>query len=291
MGKRIIALVLTLGVALALAPSCKKDGLYIQLPNTVWQYGSGHQMAHICFCGEEYASVMQLDLNTGYQSDNHGRYTTDGHNVDIEGTSNVHMVRTFSHLKHSTTNKNLTPLEPQSYSSLKGSVWTTIWDGNLYFAFFRSENSCIQALYKNIVRKEGYEYGWEWSQLNYALSGNIVSAGGQQGALYNGGIMRLPHHAVQCTTVPREAGASQSPLTGSVWILSNSGTPGLWIFDGDGTFTRVLVLSGSVWENKWGTYSLEGDQLTIQMNEHKETCPLEQDRFTFLGKSYTRVQL
>lgn len=286
--KKALSYVLAAMAAMLLAGSCKKDALYIQMTDRVWEYSSSAQFARITFCGENNASVLQTDLSTGYTQAYNGSYTTDGHSVDIQSETNTHLVRTFSHLKHSTTNKNLTELQPQSWSSLNKSVWTTIVDGNVYLAFFNKYGKCVQGLYRNIIQKEGYPFGWEWSLQDYSLNGSSVSCKGTTGILYKD-VMRLPKYGVLCSAFPVEETATSS-LEGTLWTLESDGYPGVFIFNSASHFTRVIIMSPLIWEVKNGTYSIEADGIHLQLAELKETCPITEGRFTFLNKTYVLVK-
>lgn len=286
--KKVWSYVLAAMLVMVLASSCKKDALYIQMPDRVWEYAVASQFARIVFCGEDKASVLQADVSTGYAQASHGPYTTDGHSVDIAGETSTHLVRTFSHLKHSSANKNLTELQPQSWSTLKKSVWTTVVDGDGYLAFFDKYGKCVQGFYRNIVRKEGYPFGWEWSKLDYSLSGSTLSCKGVTGVLYKD-VIRLPKYGALCSAFPVEEDATSS-LEGTLWTLKSDGYPGVLIFNSAQHFTRILLMSAIVWEVKNGTYSVEADGLHLQMAEFKETCPISEGRFTFLNKTYVLVE-
>ena len=138
-------LLTALALLLALT-SCSKlvmDPLRIQMPGTYWSYSVEGQTARVCFPDDKHVSILQEDFSTGYFQAQNGTYHTDGHRVICEGadwSSPIQFVRTFSHLKNSKTNRNLTPLGPFSHERLAGSVWATMVNGDLRLAAFMGES-------------------------------------------------------------------------------------------------------------------------------------------------------
>ena len=275
--------------------SCKKmmEPIRIQMPGTYWLYSAGDQTARVAFPDNEHASVLQWDVNTNASQALHGTYSTDGHRVLLTGenwSSDIKFVRTFSHLKNNSSNKNLTPLEPASYGNLSGSVWASLVNDNLNIVFFDHDGTCLDATFLNANHKEGTPYGWQWNRKDYTLSGSKLMVGSGIKATLFDDFMQVDTLSVQ-----RVAAAVENPgtsaLAGTVWKYDTAGYPGLIIFTSGSTFTRILTSSRIVFVFMNGTYTISGTELNMTGGEIKETCQLSADRFTFLEKDYVKVTL
>ena len=101
--KRIL---LALSVLL-LSVSCGKNGLYISVDNTCWEYTLDDQTAWVCFQDDEQASIVQANYGSNNYQTMHGTYVVDGHRVEVTtGSKLTRLIRTFSHLKNSSS-KNI----------------------------------------------------------------------------------------------------------------------------------------------------------------------------------------
>ena len=284
-------------IAAALASvSCSKlvmDPLRLDINGTYWTYSTDTQTARMAFPDNEHVSVLQWDLGTNSCQAEHGTYELDGHRVLLSGNNwsrDVKLVRTFTHLKNSSTNKNMTPLKPVPHESLAGSVWTTMENDNLHLAFFDYDGTCLDATFINANRKEGKPYGWQWTRNDYSLSGSDLQVGaGVKATLYDDMMQ------VDTLTVLRTAPALNAPgssaLAGTVWRYQSSDYPGIIIFTSGSTFTRVIVGSRILYQFMNGTYQLNGTELFMTDGEIKETCQLSTDRFTFFEKTFVKVSL
>lgn len=287
--------VLPIILLVLVSASCKKmiEPIRIQMPGTYWSYSVGDQTARVTFPDGRHASVLQKDLTSHACQALHGTYSTDGHRVLLTGEnwpSEIRFVRTFSHLKNNSTNKNMTPLSPVAHSNLAGSVWATMADNNLNLVFFDHDGTCVDATYRNVIHKEGTAYGWKWGRREYLLSGDKLTVGSVTGTLYED-FIQVDTVAV-FNAAPEQGGTATSALNGTVWTYDTAGFPGLLIFTSGSTFTRVLVSSGIVYYTLNGTYQLSGTSLTMTDGaDINETCQLSADRFTFLEKDYVKVTL
>lgn len=279
---------------LLIASSCKAimEPIRVQLDGTFWSYSTDDQTARVIFPDDTHVSVLQLDMSTGYTQSLHGTYYTDGHAAICNGedwSSEVKFVRTFTHLKNSKTNKNLTELSPRSPGSLAGSVWAVLENRNFHLAYFCGDGTCIDGTYKNVNREEGVPYGWTWSRADYTLSGSRVEAGQFKGVLFDK-FMVVDTMAVMIAT-PAPESSGTTALTGTVWEYESSSYPGALIFTSDTTFTRTLVGSKIIHETKEGTYHLDGTSITMSVDGKEETCQIEGGRFTFFSRRYRMVTL
>ena len=275
--------------------SCKKmiEPIRVQMPGTYWLYSVGDQTARVSFPDDEHASVIQWDVTSNAAQALHGTYSTDGHRVLLTGENwpnDIKFVRTFSHLKNNSSNKNLTPLSPLSYSNLAGSVWATMVHDNLNIVFFDHDGTCMDATFPNVNHKEGYPYGWQWNRKDYSLSGTQVMAGsGIKGTLYDSFMQVDTLSVMQVAPAPENPGTSA--LAGTVWTYDTAGYPGLIIFTSGSTFTRILTSSHIVFSFMNGTYTLSGTELNMNAGEIKETCQLSADRFTLFEKDFVKATL
>lgn len=279
---------------LVLSVSCKAmiDPIRIPVEGTSWSYSTDDQTARVCFQDNRHVSIIQLDYDSGNIQSEHGTYDLDGHSVLCKGndwSKDVKFVRTFSHLKNSSTNKNLTPVSPQSYSTIEGSIWAGLVNRNLQLVYFIGNGNCLQGTFSNVIHEEGVPYGWEWSKKSFTHTGSQVEAGSVKGTLYDR-FMALDTLAVMVASYAPESEGT-SALTGTVWTYDGGGYPGVIIFTSDAEFTRVFATSKIVHEVKTGTYKLEGTSLTMTLDGKNETCQLEGGRFTFFDKTYAKVTL
>ena len=286
--KRILLILLVLT-----SVSCKKilEPVRIQIPNTYWSYSVNDQTARVCFPDQKHASVLQLDKGSNAFQALHGTYYTDGHRLVLSGENwpkDILFVRTFTHLKNSSTNKDMTPVYSAAPDAIAGSVWTTMVTANLNIVFFDHDGTCLDATFKNVVHKEGVKYGWEFARKDYAVNGKKLQVGGIAATMFED-FMQVDTIAVM-QTAPAVENAGNSVLAGTVWTYETNGYPGLIIFTSDTTFTRVIVGSNIVYAFLNGTYQLSGTSLTMTDGKGiNETCQLSADRFTFLERRYVKV--
>ncbi len=272
--------------------SCIIDPLYIQVPQTYWLYSQGTQTARVCFEDDVHCSILQQDTDSGATQDEHGTYTTDGHRVLLTGngwTKDVQFVRTFSHLKNNSTNKNLTPLKPKSHSSIAGSVWGGMVNADLHFAVFGDDGKFIHGTYRNVIRREGRSYGWEWKDGSYNLSGNQVTSGSKNATLYEDFMVIDTLASLRAVAPVEDTGTSA--LKGTFWTTSfmrgSVMLPGVIVFNGSSSFTRILATSELIYQIKTGTYTCDGTSITFTMDGNEETCPLAGNRFTYYEMEYS----
>lgn len=287
-----------LALVLALT-SCSKlvmDPLRIQMPATFWSYSVEGQTARVCFPDDKHVSVLQEDFSTGYFQTQYGTYYTNGHRVICEGedwSSPIQFVRTFSHLKNNKTNRNLTPLAPRSHEEIAGSVWASMADGDLCFAFFSGrQGRVLEGIYRNAIHKEGRPYGWEWNQGSYTLDGDKLQAGNRQATLFEDFLV-VDSMAVFCVSPVPETGAAatSTDLAGTAWYYTANSLPAVIIFTSECTFTRLMAMNQLILASLSGTYRLQGQELRMEAGEIKETCRLEADRFTFSERTYLKASL
>ncbi|MBR6305880.1 MAG: hypothetical protein IKR38_03760 [Bacteroidales bacterium] len=288
--KRILLILLVLA-----SVSCKKvmEPVRIQIPNTYWSYSVNDQTARVCFPDKKHASVLQLDQGANAFQALHGTYYTDGHRLVLSGENwpkDILFVRTFTHLKNSSTNKDMTPVYSVAHDAIAGSVWTTMVSGNLNIVFFDHDGTCLDASFKNVAHKEGIKYGWDFARKDYTLNGKKLQVGGIAATMFED-FMQVDTIAVM-QTAPAVESSGSSALAGTVWTCETSGYPGLIFFTSEGTFTRVLAGSDIVYSFLNGTYQVSGTSLTMTDGKDiNETCQLSADRFTFLERTYVKVTL
>lgn len=283
--------------AALLSAACSKlvmDPLRLDITGTYWSYSVGDQTARVVFPDNEHASVLQWDFNSNACQAEHGTYSLDGHRVLLTGENwpnDIKFVRTFTHLKNNSTNRNLTPLAPAAHESLAGSVWTTMVNDNLNIVFFDHDGTCLDATFVNANHKEGTPYGWQWARKDYSLNGKQLMVGSGIKANMYEDFMQVDTLSV-LRTAPAVENQGTSALAGTVWTYETSGYPGLIVFTSASTFTRVLVSSRIFYSFMNGTYQISGTSLAMTDGaDIKETCQLSADRFTFLEKNYVKVTL
>ena len=283
-------------IALLASVACSKvvmDPLRLQIPGTYWSAATETQGARITFPDNNHVSVIQVNYSTGASQAEHGTYTLDGHRVQLSGTNwsdNILLVRTFTHLKNSKTNKNMDPMFPVSYDSVAGSVWTTMVNDNFHMAFFDHDGTCVNTTFINANHKEGFDYGWEFGRKDYSLDGSKLEVGSIKATLFED-FMVVDTLAVLITAPAPGVTGGQSPLSGTVWTLQTTGYPGLIVFTSDSTFTRILTGSRINYVFCNGTYQLNGTTLTLTYGDVKEApCEISDGKFTvFEEKVYERT--
>lgn len=272
------------------ASSCGKNGLYINVDNTVWEISANNQVGWPCFLDDEHVSVIQVNYENGYYQTLNGLFTVKGHRVDVSasGTS-LYMVRTFSHLKNS-SNRNYKCLSPEAPESLVGSVWAYLMDGDFHFYHFLGNDTYRKGVYKNIVHQEGLKYGWDFSTVPYTVSGSHFTSEDGNGYFYKNNFLRLDTVAIPFVCLQENKGGKSS-LQGTVWTYQSNGYPGFILFTSDRDFVRILVSSSTVFGTLTGTYSVKGSSVEFQTEaaELCETCPIANGQFTYLEKTYSLV--
>ena len=269
--------------------SCGKNGLYINVDNTVWEISSDSQVAWPCFLDDQHVSVVQVNHDVGRFQTLNGSFYVKGHrvNVDADGSS-ILMVRTFSHLKNS-KNKNYRSKNPANPVGVGGSLWGFLKDGDFHFAYLRQDGVYVEGNYKNVAHQEGIEYGWSWNTGAYQVNGNQFLAGETKGTFY-GEFLRLEETCAPCISVIDNPEGTSS-LKGTVWTYNTSSYPGFIFFTSSTEFTRVLVLNSTIFDAMEGTYALKGNSIefTGSSTELDEKCTVSDGRFTYLEKTYSLV--
>ena len=277
--------------------SCQENvfnPMYIQLDDTYWSYETETQIARVAFTGENNISVLQKDLKTGYVQSEHGYYTADGHRVVADGqewTNQIKFIRTFSHLKNVSTQKNLTEYKPRDYSSIAGSVWTTIVNGDLRLAYLAKDGTCIEGAFFNIVGEEGVSRGWKWtSGQKWELENHALKAGPFNCTLFKDFLV-VDTLAVYGNMAPSTASGIEgtNTLEGTVWVMSNLKSPYVIIFTSSNQFVRVRGANRFIYATLNGTYELDGNTVSMHAAKINETCQIESDKFIFSESQYVKV--
>lgn len=281
---RTIAFALTLLATV----SCNIDFIYLQVPGTSWSLEQGETRAFAHFDSERVTIVQRSSATGGVQFTN-GTYLTDGHRVKVtsdEGTSHQ-LVRTFTHLKSGTSNKNFSSLRPQSYETLDGTVWTTLRQDDLTLYYFEPGGKSRHWTFKNVRHEEGVPYGWEAGEETYSVTGSHV-------ALESGGATLFPEvmlmDDVWYMHYPAQEDNGTSALRGTAWKYVTNSYPGILIFNTNSSFTRVLVSSRVLYQVTQGTYTVNGDSVTLSFSDKSETCTISGNRFTFMERTYELFQ-
>ena len=272
--------------------SCGKKGIYLYVGGGVYKIQESAQEAIVSFPDDDFASVIQINTaQTAFQTMN-GTYTAKGHNLDLLlGDNSVHLVRTFSHIKSSSKNKNLIPMKPTAPGDLTGSVWAVAANNNFYFAWFRPDGRFTSGRYYNITRQEGIPYKWLWSIDPYTINGNQITSDGFSGTFYEGEALMLQTLSVpHVTDLAGLASFNKSELTGTVWTGYNGVCPAVIIFTSDTEFTRLVVSSATVFTWTTGTYALYGSSLTMWVGELSDECSIADGTLTFFERKYTWVE-
>lgn len=276
---------IALALALLTALSCNIDFLYLQLPGTSWSLEQGDTRAFVHFEPSGRVTIVQRNNASGQVQFTNGEYMTDGHSVVVstdEGSSNK-LVRTFSHLKSNSTNKNFSSLRPQSFETLSGSVWTSLKQDNLSVYFFGPEGKARHWAFENVRHEEGVPYGWSEEEETYSLSGSHVAMEKASATLFPEVMLVDDVWYVHFPTVESRG---TSALEGTAWKFVTGSYPGILIFNTADTFTRVLVGSRILFQVSQGTYTQEGSEITFTLDGKTEICTLADNRFTFLERTY-----
>jgi hypothetical protein len=284
----VIAILLTVVV------SCKKDAMYLQLPETSWNVSNEGQEGYICYHDASHASVLQTILASGLTQVRHGSYVCDGHRVDFTASdgSSVNLVRTFTHLKNS-KNKNLSRVKPESWESVEGSVWTSLADNQLHVAYFPDGKNCVDISYKNVSREEGVPYGWDVPSMQpYKLDDSQLQAGSFSSILFKDFLI-VNNWAAKCVNPGQAEEKGSSELMGTVWTYYNKGypadMPAIIIFNSPTQFTRIMAQTSVVFEALTGTYSISGNRVKMTLGNKSESCLLSESSFTFFERTYSRM--
>lgn len=282
-------------IALFTVLSCGKngtDGIYISVRNSCWQISTATQVAWPCFIGNDIASIVQVNYESGAYQIMNGFYTVDGHRVNIKAESSILMVRTMANLKNS-SNKNCTRLVPEAPSSLEKTLWVSMKDYDFTFIYHGKDGKCLSGNYFNFVRREGLPYGWEWETGTYVVNGNQYVVGDEKGTFYGDKFVVMADLAVPRVHKAKNLEGTSS-LEGTVWTLQQgSGYPGFILFTSATEFVRVLVNSNIVFVVLEGTYTLKGNSLELETSAEElcRTCTIENGKFTYLQRTYALSDL
>lgn len=273
-------------ITLLAAVSCKLDFLYVSLPNTSWVYELEQQRAFVHFGADADVCILQRSSENGAVQFINGTYTADGHAVDIldeAGGSKTRLIRTFSHLKNSKS-KNFSSFRPQDYESLENCVWTSIKQDNFRLIYCMADGRAKEATYANVRHEEGVPFGWEQTSALYSVTGSHLVIGRESATLFPE-VMLMDD--VWFMHFPVNGDKGEAAVKGSLWTLQTSGYPGIIVFDTNSSFTRVLLGSRVLYQVSRGTYSQNGNVLTMTLDGKTESCQIGGDKFTFLGKTYS----
>ncbi len=277
-----------LGIAILLLSltSCHKDFLRVSLLGHSWKIVVDDQFAYAHFFNENCAATLQTNTTTGANQIVHGTYTTDGHRIDIAGENgtNTALVRTFTNVKNS-KNKSFTATQPARFTSMEGSVWSTIQDGDYRMFFFHPDGQLTQATYTNVSRKEGFPYGWSREELSYTLDGSYVTIADQVFTLYPE-IMTGNTTAYLIDGYPVIAAGSSS-LSGTIWTCQTGTYPGYIVFVTGQRLVRVLMANASQYVHVTGSYTLAGNKLSVTLGDAQETVNISGGKFTLFERTYS----
>ena len=281
------AILVTAGLLFAVSCGKLLEPLYVHLPGTSWFYEQDGIRAYVHFGDDVNASVLQKTVTPGTVQQNNGSYVAGGHNVVVtcpDGTE-FKFIRTFSHLK-TKDSKNMSRYSPQSYNTVEGKVWAGLNAADLFICFFKDGENLVRAGFTVAQYEEGVPFGWKTETIPYTLNGSSFTAVGETGWLYS---EMLFADGIWYTTYPTPDGSGASDLAGSVWVNRNGGdsSAGLIVFDSGYSFTRVQASNtGNQYRLERGTYTREGDVITMKMNGAQEDCSLSGNTFRFLGLTY-----
>lgn len=285
--------------------SCEfKEGLYVQVPGTVWTQTVDSVSTWVCFHDNENASLLQYSLTNDRSQIDHGTYTANGHSVVIstEFAADYTVNRTFMNLKRKASNYNYTQVFPYAYPSLAGSVWISPVSNDLHIAYFPSDDECVDMLYTNITRVEtGSEYSWTGVKNAVTRDGSEIAVGGMSATTYKDVICEGALAAQLISKPLQEDGSSD--LKGTVWVYNNTGypadVPSAIIFTGKNTFIRIMGtwtgnlsnvrVAAIVFDVLSGTYSGSADTLTLTLGDKNENCPVSGGSFTLYERSYRKL--
>ena len=296
MRKYLCILITALGMC-----SCAKDTLYVQLPGTVWEILVENTTTWLCFHDETTASILQYSSARNLSQTAHGTYTADGHSVVINaGGSEYKVVRTYSNLKHSSTQHNFTKLSPQSFQSLTGSIWAVTENNNLRIGYFYADGKCASITCSNISEKEGDpKQVWSANTLTCTQAGHFVDIADNTAILYKP-LLTIGSYAALLNCSPLEEEGT-SDLKGSVWYFKEAGEIRYAIiFNGKDSFTRIsgawtgnistVKINQYVFGAQYGSYSLADGALKMTLDgEEEKSCSLAGSSLTFNDKTYTKL--
>lgn len=256
--------------------SCSLESLYVQVPDTSWNIEIGDNRAFVHF-SQTRASLLQRDKSSGSVTVKNGDYSAKGHAINIAldhgGTQKI--TRTFSHLKNATS-KNYSSFWPES-CALDNTVWHTIYKDSLRILYFR-DGTVHRFSFADNIEKESFPY---------SVSGNQVSLGQETATLYPE-VMLVKDHWYMHFVQPQDGGSGE--MAGSMWTLQSASYPGCILFDSGSTFTHIVVTDRVFYEVTQGTYSRNGDKLTLTEGDTTEECPISGDSFAFQGKTYENLK-
>lgn len=296
-------LIAAVSAAALLLCACQKDALYVQLPGTAWEYEADGVLTWVVFHDSENASLMQHSTTSGMRQTYQGTYTADGHSVvlTLSGMSSTYkMVRTFSHMKHSSSNHNFTKLATKARASLEGSVWVLTESGNLRIAYFPGSSQCVESIYTDLQRS-GTDYGWTGRSASCTQAGDKLDVGSVNAVLYEDFLQTGTYGALLVAAPVEEEGTSS--LKGTVWTYNNTGSPVdipvAIIFNGKDTFTRVsgvwtgnlsaYAVSAYVFLTDSGTYSESGGTISFTVGDETQNCPVSGGSFTLGEKIFKKL--
>lgn len=272
--------------------SCSKllEPLYVHLPGTEWVYELNGKRAYVHFDPDGTACVLQKDLLEGAVQENHGTYVCDGHRADIlcsDGTT-FNLIRTFTHLKNS-KNKNMTRLSPQAPQKYDNLLWVGVDAGDLYVYYSGEEGklTCVTFIVTEYV--EGSPLSWEVKEVPYTVAGPALNVEGKTIWLFSEVMLADKRWHV---TFPQPSGSGSSELEGSLWYYTQGkrDSPGLLVFDTGHSFSRIQVYSGTQLLFERGTYSLNGNTISMKLNGTLDACTISADNtFRFMERQYKRL--
>ena len=272
--------------------SCNIDFMYIGLAGTSWRIAAGNQYGYVFFSPDgKHSCVLQHDLSQSAVQVQCGTYDADGSKVYITdefGTVNK-ITRTFSHLKNS-KNSNFSRVSPVSYDKLDNSVWGSLQGRDLYVVHFHADGTARRFIYRNVLHREGYAFGWETDTQPYAISGGRLSLSTEGAYLYPE--IFVTDASVPYARVAAVGGTASNAYAGTFWELDGQSTTGGILFFNDGRFLRFTISSEILFQAKEGSYSVgENNKLTLKLDELEETCTISDGKFSFLEKSYRKIAL
>ena len=295
---------LSLSAVVLILSSCSlHDKFYIDLPRTSWEYDYNGVKMWVSFHDESTASIVQYqEAKDVYLADS-GPYSVDGHSIviDLKSSSDYKLVRTYSNLKHNTTNKNFTKLPFYSFDSVAGSVWATTADNTLRVCYFADDSKCVELVYDNLSRKEG-DYGWNAAGYDYVQADYKLDFGDYRGVLYNNVFDAGGFINVQICPPAKEDNTSS--LKGTVWTYGNTAVPAdipsAIVFYGSEEFVRVsgawvgsidaVNISPFYFIASKGTYTVDGTSLTLTFDgDNEQSCSVAGSSFDLGDRTYVKV--
>lgn len=272
-------------LAFLAAVSCKMEFLRIRISGTTWSQEKDDVRAFVHFDENGRATVLQRDKASGVVQVSHGTYSADGHAVIIqtdEGSS-LKMVRTFSHLKSSSTNRNFSSLYPEEYQSVSQSILASMKQDDFRMYYFKPDGNALQLVFKNARHEEGIPYGWEKTEEAYTLTGSNLTFGNENAILFPEVMLK---DDIWYKYFPSGEDKGTSAVSGTVWTYQTDSFPGVIVFNNNGSFTRILVSSRILFQFSQGSYSQSENTLTMTLDGKTETCKIVGGVFTFMEKTY-----